>query len=221
MLNALTDANKEWKRREAPPRIGVLRGYFMENAEPEVWERYEKSIIKLWGEGADIVDIVLPSSFKHVPDVHRVIMAAETAAAHEDNFREKKPEYGEYIQGFISSGLLIPATIYLRAQRQRTKIIEDIVDLITRYDCVICPSSVDTAPEGLEWTGSPAFNAPWSLTGLPSITVPMGLASNKLPLGLQLIGTPYNEWNLLNVAGWCEEKLGFDTRPRDPYVPEA
>ena len=83
------------------------------------------------------------------------------------------------------------------------------------------PINLGSAPEGLEWTGSPAFNAPWSLTGLPSITVPMGLAPNKLPLGLQLIGTPYNEWNILEVAGWCEEKLGFDTRPRDPYTPEA
>jgi len=221
MLCALTDTDKEWKKRETPPKIGVLRGYFKENAEPEVWEGYEEAITRLWGEGADMIDAPQQSSFKHVPDVHRVIMAVETAAAHEDNFRKRKPEYGEYIQGYISSGLLIPATVYLRAQRQRSKIIQDMIDLIKGYDCIVCPSSVDTAPEGLEWTGSPAFNAPWSLTGLPSITVPMGLASNKLPLGLQLIGTPYNEWNLLQVAGWCEEKLGFDTKPRDPYEPEA
>ena len=221
MLCAVTDTEKKWNNRETPPKIGVLRGYFMENAEQDVWEGYEQTITKLWGEGADMIDLDLPISFKHVPDVHRVIMAAETAAAHEDNFREKKPEYGEYIQGFISSGLLIPATAYLRAQRQRAKIIQDILDLIKQFDCVVCPSSVDTAPEGLEWTGSPAFNAPWSLTGLPSVTVPMGLAANKLPIGLQLIGTPYNEWELLNVAGWCEEKLGCDTRPRDPYMPEG
>jgi len=219
MLCALTDTEKEWKKQETPPKIGVLRGYFKENAEPEVWEGYENTITRLWGEGAEMIDTTLPPSFKHVPDVHRVIMAAETAAAHEEVFRKKKPEYGEYIQGYISSGLLIPATIYLRAQRQRAKIIEDMINLINEYDCVVCPSSVDTAPEGLEWTGSPAFNAPWSLTGLPSVTVPMGLASNKLPLGLQLVGAPYNEWSLLMVAGWCEEKIGFDTRPRNPYIP--
>ena len=220
MLCALTETEKEWKIREKPPKIGILRGYFKENAEPRVWEGYEKAIKRLWGEGADMTDAHQSPSFKHVADVHRVIMAAETAAAHEDNFKKKKPRYGDYIQGYISSGLLIPATVYLRAQRQRGKIIEDMVDLIKGYDCVVCPSTVDTAPEGLEWTGNPAFNAPWSLTGLPSITVPMGLSQNKLPLGLQLIGTPYNEWNLLEVAGWCEEKLRFDTRPRDPYVPD-
>jgi len=221
ILCALTNTDKVWKKREKPPKIGVLRGYFMENAKPDVWEGYEKTITDLWGKGADMIDAILPSSFKNVPDVHRVIMAAETAAVHEEVFREKKPQYGEYIQGYISSGLLIPATVYLRAQRQRAKIIEDMIHLIKEYDCVVCPSTVDTAPEGLEWTGSPAFNAPWSLTGLPSVTVPMGLAENKLPIGLQLIGTPYNEWSLLSVAGWCEEKLGFDTSPKDPYVPES
>jgi aspartyl-tRNA(Asn)/glutamyl-tRNA(Gln) amidotransferase subunit A len=184
-----------------------------------VWDGYEKIITKLWGEGANMIDTKLPKSFKHAHDVHRVIMASETAAVHEDMFRERKPEYGEYIQGFISSGLLIPATAYLRAQRLREQIINEMIQLIREFDCVVCPSTVDTAPAGLEWTGSPAFNAPWSLTGLPSITVPTGLASNNLPLGLQLVGTPYSEWKLLKIAGWCEKKIEFSTRPKDPYVP--
>jgi aspartyl-tRNA(Asn)/glutamyl-tRNA(Gln) amidotransferase subunit A len=131
----------------------------------------------------------------------------------------RRDEYGEYIQGFISSGLLVPATVYLRAQRIRAEIIEDIIRVIGEYDCVICPSTMDTAPKGLEWTGSPAFNAPWSLTGLPSITVPMGLSEEKLPLGLQIIGLPYSEWEMLSIAGWCEEKLGFGKAPKDPVTP--
>jgi aspartyl-tRNA(Asn)/glutamyl-tRNA(Gln) amidotransferase subunit A len=220
MLCALTGDEKKWVPREKPPRIGVLRGYFKENAEQDVWEGYEKTIAELWGEGADMIDLVLPESFRHVHDAHRVIMAAEAAAAHEDLFREKKHEYGEYIQGFISSGLLVSATAYLRAQRLRTMIINDITRLIGEYDCVACPSTMDTAPEGLEWTGSPAFNAPWSLTGLPSVTVPSGLSKDKLPMGLQLISLPYSEWKLLEVAGWCEEKLGLGNRPKDPYDPE-
>ena len=218
MLCALTGTEHQWKNREKPPKVGVLRGYFEENAAPAIWEGYEAAITKLWGEGADMIETELPTSFKHVPDVHRVIMAVEAAAVHEDQFREKKPMYGEYIQGFISSGLLVPATAYLRAQRLRTEIIEDIIRVVKDYDCVVCPSTVDTAPEGLEWTGSPAFNAPWSLTGLPSITVPMGLAPNRLPMGLQIVGTPYSEWKLLEVADWCMDKLGFDTRPIDPVV---
>ena len=44
MLCALTESEKEWRKREAPPKIGVLRGYFKENAEPKVWEGYEQAI---------------------------------------------------------------------------------------------------------------------------------------------------------------------------------
>lgn len=219
MLQALTNKKKPWKKRPTPPRIGVLRGYFKEKANQDVWNGYEEAVNRLWGEGAEMIDTELPESFKLVPDVHRVIMAVEVASVHEDLIKTQSQMYGEFIRGYIMSGLLVPATAYLRAQRLRAKIIEDMVKLIKQYDCVVCPSTTDTAPEGLAWTGSPAFNAPWSLTGFPSITVPSGLATNELPLGLQIIGAPYSEWSLLKDADWCFEKLGFDTRPRDPYTP--
>lgn len=219
MLKALTKKDESYTPKETAPKIGILSGYFKENADKNVWTGFEKAVGELWGEGAKIDTVQLPKSFKMLPDVHRVIMAVETAAAHEDIFKEKRDKYRDYMRGFISSGLLVPATAYLRAQRLRGEIIRDMVKLIRGYDCVISPSSVDTAPEGLEWTGSPAFNAPWSLTGLPSITIPSGLAENKMPLGLQIIGTPFSEWNLFRIAGWCEERLGFSKRPINPVVP--
>ncbi|MFA9436386.1 MAG: amidase [Candidatus Bathyarchaeota archaeon] len=216
MLEALTGIKKEWHPRVRAPKVGLLAGYFKEKATEEVWQGFEKAVAEIWGEGADVETAVLPESFSLVPDVHRVIMSVETAAVHEDMFKKRGDDYRSYMRGFISSGLLVPATAYLRAQRLRGQIIRDMVNLIGRFDCVISPSSTDSAPEGLEWTGSPAFNSPWSLTGLPSITVPSGLTEDGLPLGLQIIGTPYTEWELLRIGAWCEEKLGFESRPIDP-----
>jgi aspartyl-tRNA(Asn)/glutamyl-tRNA(Gln) amidotransferase subunit A len=216
MLEALTGIKKEWHLRVRAPKVGLLAGYFKEKATEEVWQGFEKAVAEIWGEGADVETAVLPESFSLVPDVHRVIMSVETAAVHEDMFKKRGDDYRSYMRGFISSGLLVPATAYLRAQRLRGQIIRDMVNLIGRFDCVISPSSTDSAPEGLEWTGSPAFNSPWSLTGLPSITVPSGLTEDGLPLGLQIIGTPYTEWELLRIGAWCEEKLGFESRPIDP-----
>jgi aspartyl-tRNA(Asn)/glutamyl-tRNA(Gln) amidotransferase subunit A len=216
MHGILTGKERAWNDIENPPKIGILGGYFKDNATSEVREGYEKTVAKL--EGTDFFDVQIPNSFKHIPDVHRVIMAAETASVHEDLFKKRGKEYGEYIKGFISSGFLVPATSYLRAQRIRGEIIKDIIQEINNFDCIVCPSTVDTAPEGLEWTGSPAFNVPWSLTGLPSITIPSGLSKEKLPLGLQIIGVPYSEWKLLEIAGWCEEKLGFGNEPKDPVT---
>ena len=216
MLEALTGTEREWRPKIRAPNVGLLAGYFKENATDEAWLGFEKSIAKIWGEGAEVEMATLPESFKLVPDVHRVIMSVETAAVHEDMFKTRGDEYGSYIRGFISSGLMVPATAYLRAQRLRGQIIQDMRNMIEPFDCVICPSATDSAPKGLEWTGSPAFNAPWSLTGFPSITVPSSLTERGLPLGLQIIGTPYSEWELLGIAAWCEDKLGFETRPIDP-----
>jgi aspartyl-tRNA(Asn)/glutamyl-tRNA(Gln) amidotransferase subunit A len=205
--------------RDRPPRIGLLSGYFKENSERDVWTGFEKSIRGLWREGADIIDVMLPNSFKMVQDVHRVIMSVETAAVHEDNFRVLRDMYRVNLKGLISSGLLVPATAYLRAQRLRRTIIDDLLSVLRDYDCFVCPSSLDTAPHGLESTGNSAFNNPWSLSGLPSVTVPLGLAPNGMPLGLQLIGHPFREAELLGVAKWCESVIGFSNLPKDPFTP--
>ena len=204
---------------DGTPKIGLLSGYFKDNASDEVWLGFERAVGKLWGEGAEFIDLALPPSFGMVPSVHRVIMSVETAAVHEDNFRVNPDGYREYIRGFISSGLLVPATAYLRAQRIRGVIISEVLALMMDYDCLVCPSTIDTAPMGLEWTGSPAFNVPWSLTGLPSVTVPSGLSEDEMPLGLQLIGKPYEELSLLQVAAWCEDKLNFPMKVKEPYTP--
>jgi len=204
---------------ENTPRMGLLAGFFKENASDDVWLGCEQAVGKLWGEGAEFIDVELPQSFGMAPSVHRVVMAVEAAAVHEDGLRAHPEGYREYIKGFASSGLLAPATAYLRAQRIRDIILRDILSVMGDYDCLACPSTVDTAPRGLEWTGSPAFNAPWSLTGLPSVTVPSGISEDELPLGLQLVGRPHRDHDLLAVAAWCEEALGFPKEPRDPYTP--
>lgn len=218
-LKTMCPTAKPAADHDRPPKIGVLSGYFKENAQDNVWQGFEQAVGKLWGEGAELVDVALPESFKLVPSVHRVVMSVETAAAHEDDFRQRPEEYREYLRGYISSGLLVPATAYLRAQRIRAGIINDMVKLLEPYDCLACPTATDTAPKSLKWTGSPAFNSPWSLTGLPSVTVPSGLSRENLPLGLQLIGKPYSELDLFQAAKWCEDKLDFPEMPRDPYTP--
>ena len=62
-------------------------------------------------------------------------------------------------------------------------------------------------------TGDTRFQSAWSYTGFPSITVPIGLASNGLPLGMQLAGAPFEEAKLLRVAHWAEQALGVHLSP--------
>jgi len=71
------------------------------------------------------------------------------------------------------------------------------------------------APRDLTTTGDAVFQAPWTSSGLPTITIPSGLATNGLPLGTQLAGLPFEEGPLLGVAKWCEEVLNLDLWPTD------
>ena len=77
---------------------------------------------------------------------------------------------------------------------------------------VIAPPAAGTAPEGLASTGDPGCCTLWSLTGFPAINLPIGLAANGLPLGLQLAARSDADDALLAVAAWCEAQLGFGGR---------
>jgi len=69
------------------------------------------------------------------------------------------------------------------------------------------------APHGLHATGDPVFQTPWTLLGIPALTLPSGLSDNGFPLGLQLASAPFTEARLFAVASWCERTLALTARP--------
>jgi Asp-tRNA(Asn)/Glu-tRNA(Gln) amidotransferase A subunit family amidase len=191
-----------------PPRIGLLKGFFQDYADDVVWEGFMKSVDELKEAGAQVVETPLPDSFSVVHSTHRLIMSSEAASVHQDNFRSRLGDYRRKLRGLVASGLLVPASAYLRAQRIRRRFIEEVRRTLKGLDCLITPSAPTPALLGLESTGDAAFNSPWSLTGFPSMTVPSALTKDGLPLGVQLINLPYQEEALLRTALWCEEAFG-------------
>ncbi len=196
-----------------PPRIGVLRGFFQDYADEIVWEGFLESVDELREAGAQVVETPLPDSFSVVHSAHRLIMSSEAASVHQDNFRSRLGDYRRKLRGLVASGLLVPTSAYLRAQRIRGLFIDEVRRTHKGLDCLITPSAPTPALLGLESTGDAAFNSPWSLTGFPSITVPSTLTKDGLPLGVQLINLPYQEEALLRTALWCEEALGSKLWP--------
>ena len=75
------------------------------------------------------------------------------------------------------------------------------------FDAIIAPPAPGPAPEGLDSTGDPSCCTLWSLTGFPALTMPIGLAGNGLPLGMQLAAPAGDDDRLLAVAAWCEARL--------------
>ena len=77
-----------------------------------------------------------------------------------------------------------------------------------RYDAILTPPALGTAPKGLGSTGDPAFCVLWTLLGMPAITLPLMQGANGLPLGVQLVGRKGYDARLLRTARWLEKKVG-------------
>jgi Asp-tRNA(Asn)/Glu-tRNA(Gln) amidotransferase A subunit family amidase len=76
-----------------------------------------------------------------------------------------------------------------------------------RYDAILTPPALGTAPRGLGATGDPAFCVPWTLLGMPAITLPLMRGANGLPLGVQLVGRRGFDARLMRTARWLVGKL--------------
>lgn len=221
MLDALTGRGDSLMKAPAvevrPPRLGLLEGYFRESAHEAVWGGLEEAVEKLRDAGADVVEVPLPGSFGLVHAAHSVVFAAEAASVHQDMFGKRMHDYRIHMRELIASGLLVPASAYLRAMRIRGRFMREVQAALGGVDCLLTPSSVTPALRGLESTGDASFNSPWSFCGFPSVSVPCGLTPGGLPVGMQLIASPYGEEGLLGAAGWCEGVLGFGKEPVDPW----
>jgi Asp-tRNA(Asn)/Glu-tRNA(Gln) amidotransferase A subunit family amidase len=78
---------------------------------------------------------------------------------------------------------------------------------LERYDAILTPPALGTAPRGLSSTGDPAFCSLWTLLGMPALTVPLMSGANGLPLGAQLVGRRDFDARLMRTARWLVEKL--------------
>ncbi|MCZ6790008.1 MAG: amidase [Chloroflexi bacterium] len=193
---------------DRPPHIGLVRDFFYERAYKEV-QAHTDAIAQLLSEaGAVIHEMNLPASFIGNEAAGNVTFKVEAAAVHEVEFRAGPHRYPPLIRAMIEEGMEISAVEYARAQRTRAEFRRDIKETLGKVDVLLTPSTPTSAPRDLATTGEKHFQGPWTTAGLPCISLPSGLDSFGLPLGIQLVGTWYAEARLLAVANWCETALG-------------
>ena len=195
------------------PHLGLVRQYFFEHADEEMRSHTEKAAECLRQAGAKVEEVVPPPSFATIRDTGRIIMAVEAAAYHQEMFAKHKEQYRPGIRKLIEDGLAIPATEYARALQTRLQQYADIEPILHQIDALLTPGTTGAAPHGLASTGSAVMQAPWSIIGVPSISLPTGLSQGGLPLAIQLAGPPKSEDRLLAVARWCEKALNVHLRP--------
>jgi aspartyl-tRNA(Asn)/glutamyl-tRNA(Gln) amidotransferase subunit A len=188
-------------------RLGRLRGMFADRAEPQARSVFEKSLDHFARGGATVTDLRLPPAFDDVLRCHRIIMTTELAAHHREMLPRHSDEYLPGIRSLIEEGLQVDRAEYDRCKAHQQSLKDEIAAAFRDVDVLACPAAMGPAPT-TETTGDPAFNAPWSYTGLPTVSFPIGLSAEGLPLAIQLVGRLNDETTLFAAAAWCERHVG-------------
>jgi aspartyl-tRNA(Asn)/glutamyl-tRNA(Gln) amidotransferase subunit A len=186
------------------PRLGRPRGLFEERADPAVRRMMDEVVSALRQRGASVEDVALPAAFSEVLGRHRVVMAVEAAQFHESRLRKHPEDYGPNITTLLEEGIACPAPEYARTKEHQHQLRAEVRACFHDADALLCPATTTAAPDA-RTTGDPAFNSPWSYTGLPVVSFPVGLSDDGLPLAVQFVGRAGGEEEAFRTAAWCED----------------
>jgi len=190
----------------APPRLGLAREA-LQHATPRLREHIMRVAAKFETAGARVEEVSLGEPLDLIIAVHHVIMQTETAAAHWQLLEQYSGAYMPRLRAYVEVGRLLPGVLYLHAQRLRRRIREAMRRSLADLDALLLPTVGDVAPTR-ETTGDPSLQAPFTLVGFPSLSLPSGLAEpERLPLAIQLVAPAWQEAGLLAVGRWCEAQL--------------
>jgi Asp-tRNA(Asn)/Glu-tRNA(Gln) amidotransferase A subunit family amidase len=128
---------------------------------------------------------------------------AEMAEGHRSWFAHYEALYRPRTAAALREGQTVGAQELEQARAGCVKLRAELANLMAQsgIDIWVSPATTEPAPEGLDSTGSPIMNLPWTYAGLPAITVPAGRAANGLPLGLQCVATSMADEHLLSWIG--------------------
>ena len=194
------------------PKIGLVEQYYFDDADPETVSEINKLADKLSDAGAEIKSANVNLDFRNVLDQHRIIMTSEGSHTHRDNFLERPDDYAPEVRGVIETGLATSAATYVEALSTQRHLTAEVEKTLDSFDVLLAPTAISGAPTP-ETTGQPAFQAPWTMAGVPAISLPYTLDSDGLPLGVQIIGSHFQEYGLFSSASWLEEVIGFSEAP--------
>jgi aspartyl-tRNA(Asn)/glutamyl-tRNA(Gln) amidotransferase subunit A len=192
-----------------PVRLG---GMFDELTDPQLRELYDDALKRSETNLSYRSDAVPPAGFAEVLGAQLTIMAVEAAEYHHERMDRHAEDYPPRVRELIEKGSKLPAIAYRQARVFRDGVEEQITKMLSGCRVFVTPATTSLAPDRAT-TGDPAFNAPWSFTGHPTVSIPAGWSPDGLPFALQLIGSPMCEDDLLATAAWYERNLEFPRRP--------
>ena len=219
-------------------RIGIPKQYKNDQLNKEIIKFWELGIDFFKKNNCEVIEIDLPHT-EYALATYYIISSAEASSnlARYDGIRyglrkdseninnlyekTRSDGFGDEVKRRIMVGTYVLSAgyydaYYLKAQKVRSKIINDFNQAFKKVDVIFTPTAPSDAFEQGSKIDDPiqmylndVFTVPVSLAGLPAISVPIGLSSNNLPLGFQIIGKRFDEDSVLSAAKIIEENANF------------
>jgi Asp-tRNA(Asn)/Glu-tRNA(Gln) amidotransferase A subunit family amidase len=195
------------------PRLAYLSGFPWTQVGGDADVALDAAATTLRAAGADVVPVSLPDALAETARTLRTIMLFE-AATHLASLQDReRARLTPALNAALDEGRAIDEDAYRRALASRRVMIAAAQDWLSRYDALIAPPATGPAPEGLGTTGDPSCCTMASLLGFPALSLPIGLAANGMPLGMQIVAPADADDRVLAVAAWCEARLPFAGLP--------
>jgi len=228
LLQVVPDYTGDLQRGVKGLRIGVVPRYFFHHLQPPVHDAVKAALGTFEGLGAQVVEVDIENIHGNI-SAQLTIESTEPSAYHQQWLRERPQDYGEDVRTQLEMGEMLLATHYIQAQRYRTLLRREFMEAFKSVDVFICPTLPFTATRVgemkviiengeeedmlsaiMQFTGVP------SLTGLPSLNVPCSYDQDGLPVGMQIIGRPFDETTLFRMGAAFQAATDFHQRAPKP-----
>jgi aspartyl-tRNA(Asn)/glutamyl-tRNA(Gln) amidotransferase subunit A len=221
----IADPLAELEGGVAGMRIGIPTNYFFEEIDPEIEQVVRGAIDAFAQLGAQLSEIPVPGA-EEANEICTLIIRADALALHRERYEKQQELFGEDIYRRLTLGKEISGADYSAMEqrmyewRQAMRRAFDTVDLVLSATTnTVAPRIADS--ETITTTARLThFTYPWSLAHLPAISLPCGMSTQGLPIGLQLAAGPWQEALLLR-AGFAYQSVTDWHRKRPPVLAHA
>jgi aspartyl-tRNA(Asn)/glutamyl-tRNA(Gln) amidotransferase subunit A len=197
-------------------RIGLVRHWYAEDATAEVTDAVDRASRLLTTLGATVEEIVLPD-LRDYCDCKTLISTSELFAIHAPDLRTRPEAFGAKLRQRVLGGVFIRAEDYLGAQRWRNDLSRALLASFNHHDALITATWLNAAdpavPDGADFFRRGLnISMPFSLAGVPALSVPIGFGEHNLPLAMQIAAAPFAETTVLRIGDAYERVTDWTSR---------